>query len=105
MNEELAQYILLEKGYNWALSDVEEACAFLDHPELKEDDGSNYHRWADPYPRRCYCSEVGYTETGRFYANKMSEEHLAVLKNIFPDIRSRFGEPYIKGGISYEDKE
>jgi hypothetical protein len=94
MNAILARYILNEKGYNYALSDVEEACEFLDHPELTEEDSYNYHKWSDPYPRRCYCSVVGYTDKGRFYANQISEEQLKVMKNIFPWFKNLFGEPY-----------
>ena len=88
----LAQY-----GYNWALSDTEDACATLDHPELKPEDESNYHKWAEPYPRRCYCGEIGYTDKGRFYANKLDEAHLKILQEIFPDkgFRDRFGELYL----------
>ena len=80
MNKELAQYVLANQGYNWALSDVEEACEFLDHPELKPEDTYNYHKWAEPYPRRCYCSAIGYTNKGRFYACHMSEGILLRLR-------------------------
>ena len=95
MNEETARYILAISGYNWALSDVESACEFLDHPELKEDDTSNYHKWAEPYPRRCYCSAIGYTNKGRFYACNSSEVRTAMMKELFPDWRNRFNEPYV----------
>ena len=99
MNKELAQYVLANQGYNWALSDVKEACEFLDHPELKPEDTYNYHKWAEPYPRRCYCSAIGYTNKGRFYACHMSEGHINILKKIYPDqeFHDRFGEPY--GGV------
>jgi hypothetical protein len=94
MNEELAEYILSVKGYNWALSDVEEACAFLDHPELKEEDTTNYHKWSEPYIRRCYCSAIGYTEEGRFYANDLSPNRVEVMRKIFPYFENKFGRPY-----------
>jgi hypothetical protein len=95
MNKELAEYILSVKGYNWALSEVEEACEFLDHPVLKPEDRFNYHKWAEPYPRRCYCSAIGYTEAGRFYACDCSKEAEEIYKKIFPDFKNRFGEPYL----------
>ncbi len=93
---EFAWSILGQMGYNYALSDVEMACEYLDHPELKESDESNYHKWANPFPRRCYCSAVGYTDEGRFYAVDVSEDYINLLRNIFKDstIRNKFKEPY-----------
>lgn len=78
-----ARSTLCRIGYDWTISDTEYACKVLGHPELKESDTSNYHKWAEPYPRRCYCGEVGYTSDGRFYANKSS--HPELMKQIFPD--------------------
>ena len=96
MNEELARYILQDKGYNFALSDVEEACEYLDHPELKEEDSRNYHGWADPYPQRCYCSAIGYTDNGRFYACEPSKSYIKLMNKIFPDYENKYGKPYIR---------
>ena len=96
MNEELARYILLTQGYNYALSDVEEACEYLDHPELTEEDSVNYHKWADPYPRRCYCSAIGYTDQGRFYAVDISEWDLELMKKMYPWFENKYGKPYKK---------
>lgn len=87
--------VLRREGYNFALSDVEEACKELDHPELTEDDTSNYHKWAEPYTRRCYCGAVGYTNEGRFYACKVSEEFVTLMKKFNPEYRNRFRERYI----------
>ena len=95
MNKAMAKYILSVKGYNWALSDVEEACEYLDHPELKIDDTLIYHNWAEPYPRRCYCGAIGYTDTGRFYACDCSKGREEIYKKIFPDFKNRFNEPYL----------
>jgi len=94
MNDELAWYILNMDGNNYALSDVEEACKFLDHPELKEDDERNYHLWALPFQRRCYCGAIGYTENGRYYANVLPPERVALVQKFFPKYRNRFGEEY-----------
>jgi hypothetical protein len=96
MNEELAWYILHRQGYNYALSDVEEACAYLDHPELMEKDTQNYHEWAAPYPVRCYCGAIGYTDRGRFNAIELSESHLKVLQGIFPDFVDNYGKLYVR---------
>ena len=95
MNKEMAQYILLEKGYNFALSDVEEACEYLWHPELTEEH-PHFHKWAEPYPRRCFCSTIGYTNEGRFYACHMDENWINLLNQIYPneEHHDRFGEPY-----------
>ncbi len=94
--EEFAWNILGQIGYNYALSDVEDACKYLDHPELKEEDKNNFHKWAEPYERRCYCGAIGYTEKGRFYACSMSETHLKILRECgFKDIRNKSGEPYV----------
>ena len=73
---------------------VDNACEFLDHPELTEDDTSNYHKWAEPYPRRCYCSAIGYTDKGRFYACNPSESRTAMMEELFPEWRNKFNEPY-----------
>jgi hypothetical protein len=95
VNKELAQYILNEKGYNYALSDVEEACEFLDHPELTEE-SQHFHKWVEPYTRRCYCSTIGYTNEGRFYARHMDDNWISILKSIYPndEHHDRFGEAY-----------
>ena len=92
--ERFAWSVLSHLGYNYALSDVEDACQSLDHPELTESDKSNYHRWAEPYSRRCYCGAVGYTDCGRFYAINASESHQKVMRSIFPDYKNHYGEPY-----------
>ena len=92
--EIFAWMVLSRNGYNYALSDVEDACKFLDHPELDETDTSNFHLWAEPYTRRCYCGAVGYTDKGRFYAVRPSESHIQLMQKINKDYRSRFGEPY-----------
>ncbi|MFA5379705.1 MAG: hypothetical protein WC455_28360 [Dehalococcoidia bacterium] len=109
MSEGEARRILAARGYNWALSDVEEACEHLDHPELTPDDAQNYHRWAEPYPRRCYCSAIAYTEKGRVYANELTEDVLKIHRSIwgtyYPDgteIRNRCGDPY--AGIAGEQQ-
>lgn len=96
MNDELAWYILRDKGYNYSLSDVEDACRYLDHPELKEDDARNYHGWSAPYPVRCYCGAIGYTNKGRFNAIELTESHLKVLQGIFPDFVDNYGQPYVR---------
>ena len=93
--EGFAWDILLRSGYNYALSDVEDACEYLDHPELKIEDHHNFHRWAEPYERRCYCGAIGYTDKGRFYAIEISESHEHVLKLVNPDYRNRYNEPYL----------
>jgi hypothetical protein len=110
MSEGEALRILAARGYNWALSDVEEACEHLDHPELTPGDAQNYHRWAEPYPRRCYCSAIAYTENGRVHANELTEDVLKVHRSIwgdhYPDgseIRNRCGEPY--AGIAGEQQQ
>lgn len=96
MNKEMAEYILANKGYNFALSDVEDACEFLDHPELTPEDTANYHKWAEPYPRRCYCSTIGYTKKGKFYACHLDDNWIKMLSDMHPDkvFWDRFGEPY-----------
>ncbi len=98
-----AQKTMARFGYDWSLSDVEDACKFLDHPELTEEDSANYHGWADPYPRRCYCSAIAYTNKGRVYAIHLSDDVKKIHQQIFgahyPDgteIGDRCGEPYIK---------
>jgi hypothetical protein len=98
-----AKRILARFGYDWSLSDVEDACKFLDHPELTEEDSANYHKWADPYPRRCYCSAIAYTDKGRVYAIHLSDDTKKIHQQIFgthyPDgseVRDRCGDPYIK---------
>ena len=103
MNKSEAKRTLARSGYDWSLSDVEDACKFLDHPELTEEDSVNYHGWADPYPRRCYCSAIAYTDKGRVYAIHLSDDTKKIHQQIFgtryPDgteIRDRCGEPYIK---------
>ena len=103
MNKSEAERILARFGYDWSLSDVEDACKFLDHPELTEEDSANHHGWADPYPRRCYCSAIAYTDKGRVYAISLSDNVKKIHQQIFgahyPDgteIRDRCGEPYIK---------
>lgn len=95
MNKELAEYILNEKGYNYALSDVEEACEFLGHPELTEE-SHHFHKWASPYERRCFCSAIGYKDGKRYYACHMDDNWINILKNIYPDkeFYDRFGEEY-----------
>jgi hypothetical protein len=95
VNKELAKYILARSGYNYALSDVEEACEFLGHPELTEE-SQHFHKWKSPYVRRCYCSAIGYTKEGRFYACHMDENWISILKSIYPDkdFHDRFGERY-----------
>ena len=98
MNKSEAERILARSGYNWSLSDVEEACAVLDHPELTEEDSANYHKWADPYPRRCYCSAIAYTDKGRVYAISLSDNvkkiHQKIFGTHYPDgseVRDRCG--------------
>jgi len=92
--ERFAWMILGRSGYNYALSDVQEACGHLDHPELKEEDTANFHEWAGPYTRRCYCGMIGYTDAGRFYAIQAAEDIQKLMKSIFPDYQNHFGEPY-----------
>ena len=100
MNKSEAERILARIGYNYALSDVEDACKFLDHPELTEEDSANYHGWADPYPRRCYCSAIAYTDKGRVYAIHPSDYMVGLYCSLGirnPDgteYRDRCGEPY-----------
>lgn len=89
-----AKEVLQRLGYNWATSDVEHACALLDHPELKPEDSENYHKWSGEYTRRCYCSMVGYTDEGRFYACDSSPEHTAIMQKIFPGWENKYGRPY-----------
>jgi hypothetical protein len=90
--------VLSHLGYNYALSDVEDACQYLDHPELIESDKSNYHKWKEPYPRRCYCGAIGYTDHGRFYAINASESHQKLMRSIFPNYKNHYGEPYPSQG-------
>ena len=94
MTPEESKRTLESLGYNWALSDVQLACASLGHPELAADDIANYHKWAQPYLRRCYCGEIGYTNDGKFYANKSS--HPDLMKKMFPEWRENFEERYEK---------
>ena len=103
VNKSEAERILARIGYNYALSDVEEACEVLDHPELTEEDDANYHKWAEPYPRRCYCAGIAYTDKGRVYAYHLSDNvkkiHQKIFGTHYPDgseIRDRCGDPYIK---------
>jgi hypothetical protein len=63
---------------------------------VSEEDSHNYHKWSEPYPRRCYCSVVGYTDHGRFYANEMSDQHFKLMKGIFPWFENKFKQPYEK---------
>lgn len=91
--KERAMEWLANQGYNYALHDVQCACKVLGHPELTTQDTSNYHKWADPYPRRCYCGAIGYTSEGKFYAIKSS--HPEMMKQLFPGWRENFGERVI----------
>jgi len=93
--EKFAWDILLRTGYNYALSDVEDACKYLDHPELMIEDHHNFHRWAEPYERRCYCGAIGYTDDGRFYAVDISESYEKIMKQINPDYHNKYNEPYL----------
>lgn len=95
MAKDFAWAILERNGYNYALSDVEDACKYLDHPELRDDDpNGNFHKWVDPFPRRCYCGAIGYTESGRFYAIKPSGDYIRIMEKLFPDYKNRYGQPY-----------
>lgn len=92
--KEHAMEILSLIGYNYALSDTQYACKVLGHPELKPTDPENYHKWAEPFPRRCYCGAIGYTDAGRFCAVKSS--HPEVMKKLFPGWRENFGKRVVE---------
>ena len=103
MNKSEAERILAWIGYNYALSDVEEACAVLDHPELTEEDSANYHKWADPYPSRCYCAGIAYTDQGAALClSSVRQCEKDPPKDLWHPLPGRkrdqdqCGEPYIK---------
>jgi hypothetical protein len=61
--KDFAWGILAHLGYNYALSDVEDACLFLGHPMRENEEGS---KWKDPWPVRCYCGEIAYKNEKRY---------------------------------------
>lgn len=62
--KDFAWGILAHLGYNYALSDVQDACLFLGHPMRENDEG---FKWAAPWPVRCHCGKIAYMDGKRFY--------------------------------------
>ena len=60
---DFAWAFLAHHGYNYALSDVQDACLFLGHP-MKENEPDS--KWAVPWPVRCYCGEIAYRDGKRY---------------------------------------